>query len=481
MRDRYNHIVGDGGSATSVLSNATSAKQPCSSVRKLWCETAQVKNCGVLLSLTPGEKKLQESLYEILTSEASYLKSLKVLIKEFIQAPKLSGTSGVIHLCVLRCHGEFQRFLNEMEALWKADCLLMPAAISAILQEYAMKEFDVYVKYCSNQRYQMQAMDRLKEKNEEFNEVIKEIEGRPECKGLTIQSFLILPMQRALRFPILMDAVCNRMPDYDPNAEVTKRCLNALQKLAKRCNDGARRMENIEKLTNIRRKLIFDKNTKSIPIVSESRYLVKEGAMLKLKLKETTSIFEKVKDRLKRDYLHLFLFNDLLIITRKKSDEFVVEEYADSAYVRAEILSDEEVARRLPGAPKGSNNVFVLSLVKKHVDFMLSCKTESDRTRWVEAFAEKEEDKERIYDVFDCPQVQAIYQYVAIEPDELSLEVSDIINVSRKMRDGWYEGMRLRDGVKGWFPQNHTIEIESKDTRAKNVRQKFRLLESAHS
>ena len=36
----------------------------------------------------------------------------------------------------------------------------------------------------------------------------------------------------------------------------------------------------------------------------------------------------------------------------------------------------------------------------------------------------------------DCPQVQAVHSYTAKEPDELSLEESDVINVFKKMADG---------------------------------------------
>ena len=36
----------------------------------------------------------------------------------------------------------------------------------------------------------------------------------------------------------------------------------------------------------------------------------------------------------------------------------------------------------------------------------------------------------------DCPQVQAIYDYKAAQPDELSLERGDVVKVYRKMADG---------------------------------------------
>ena len=45
---------------------------------------------------------------------------------------------------------------------------------------------------------------------------------------------------------------------------------------------------------------------------------------------------------------------------------------------------------------------------------------------------------------------------------------------------GWYEGERIRDRQRGWFPANHTIEIESAHVRARNLRQRYRLLTLAH-
>ncbi len=43
-------------------------------------------------------------------------------------------------------------------------------------------------------------------------------------------------------------------------------------------------------------------------------------------------------------------------------------------------------------------------------------------------------------------------------------------------RLGWYEGERIRDGVSGWFPANHTEEIRNEHVRARNLHQRYRLL-----
>lgn len=101
----------------------------------------------------------------------------------------------------------------------------------------------------------------------------------------------------------------------------------------------------------------------------------------------------------------------------------------------------------------------------------------------------------------DCPQVQCVSQYAAKQADELSLEPTDVINVLRKTSEGtvkikitllfflilktkidfhfahqgWYEGMRLSDGKKGWFPAENTLEVTTDHQRRRNVREKYQI------
>lgn len=44
------------------------------------------------------------------------------------------------------------------------------------------------------------------------------------------------------------------------------------------------------------------------------------------------------------------------------------------------------------------------------------------------------------------------------------------------MADGWYHGEKLLDGEQGWFPANHTKEVASEHVRARNLKQRHRLL-----
>ena len=41
---------------------------------------------------------------------------------------------------------------------------------------------------------------------------------------------------------------------------------------------------------------------------------------------------------------------------------------------------------------------------------------------------------------------------------------------------GWYEGERMQDGKRGWFPAANTIEIENEHVRMRNIRRKLRMM-----
>ena len=55
--------------------------------RSLWAE---------LPNITPDQKKLQEAMFEVISSEASYLKSLNILISHFLQSSQFSGDTSVL-------------------------------------------------------------------------------------------------------------------------------------------------------------------------------------------------------------------------------------------------------------------------------------------------------------------------------------------------------------------------------------------------
>ena len=73
------------------------------------------------------------------------------------------------------------------------------------------------------------------------------------CQSLSLHSFLMLPMQRITRLPLLTAAIISH---DDPPGEFED-CLETLNKLVSRCNEGARHRERQEELVRINTSLDF--------------------------------------------------------------------------------------------------------------------------------------------------------------------------------------------------------------------------------
>lgn len=44
------------------------------------------------------------------------------------------------------------------------------------------------------------------------------------------------------------------------------------------------------------------------------------------------------------------------------------------------------------------------------------------------------------------------------------------------MADGWYQGERIGDNAQGWFPGNFCEEMNSQHVRARNLKERYRVL-----
>lgn len=112
-------------------------------------------------------------MFELITSEASYLRSLNVLTTHFIQSGEFAGdASDASTGCLSRIerHTLFsdivpvrecsERLLTDLEKRWQENVLIRE--ICDILLQHASKHFEVYIKYCTNQLYQERMLRELK-------------------------------------------------------------------------------------------------------------------------------------------------------------------------------------------------------------------------------------------------------------------------------------------------------------------------------
>ncbi|KAK0673776.1 ARHGG factor, partial [Pygoscelis papua] len=457
-----------------------------------WSQLPEVLEAGILQKISPEERKRQEAMFEIITSEYSYMHSLSILVCHFMRSEELKETmtqtehhhlfsniSDVLTVSTRQVGAIGVGFFEDLEKRHQEN-LLIPD-ISDIVEEHASNHFNPYVSYCSNEVYQQRTLQKLLTTNPLFKETLKQIERKPECGGLPMISFLILPMQRVTRLPLLLDTVCQKTKACTAAYGAATRALKAISKVVKNCNEGARAMERTEQMYTLQKQLEFGKK-KPFPLISASRWLLKRGELYLL-LSEEVGIFRRGAGRL----CYLFLFNDVLIITKKKSEEsYTVMNYATLDQITVEKIENTDPPSPPPGktgsggTARGPASGHLLRVVMekdsegRREEIVLSAETLSDRARWIAALMHREKEKPDTTPKGDLSQVEITHAYLAKQADEISLQQADVVLVLGG-EDGWCWGERLRDGERGWFPQSCARQITSRTAVECNVRRMERL------
>ncbi|NXK22433.1 ARHGG factor, partial [Arenaria interpres] len=169
------------------------------------------------------------------------------------------------------------------------------------------------------------------------------------------------------------------------------------------------------------------------PLISASRWLLKRGELYQL-LSEEAGIFRRGAGRL----CYLFLFNDVLIITKKKSEE----SYTVMNYATLDQIAVEKMENANPPSPPpsktgsgGTSRGYLLRVVMerdsegRREEVVLSAETLSDRARWIAALMHREKEKPDTTPKGELSQVEITRAYMAKEADEISLQQADVVLV----------------------------------------------------
>ncbi|KAK7134663.1 hypothetical protein R3I93_017943 [Phoxinus phoxinus] len=456
---------------------STSTNSPILKQSNLWRDQPMVRDSGVLQTLSPEECKYHESMFEVITSEMSYLRSLRVLTEHFMESSDLNDTliimdKKTLFSNILRIQEVSERFLKDLEE--RLDESIIISDICDIIHYHSQHHFPAYIDYVRNQIYQEKTYSNLMQTNTQFATVITRLQESPKCQRLPFMSFLLLPFQRITRIKMLIENILRRTAVGADKEQTASKAHDSVSKIIEECNTQVGKMRQMEELIHINGILEFDK-LKALPIISQTRYLEKRGEVQEINRGGTF-----LNLRPKFSLVYLFLFNDLLVIASKKSSErYVVLDHAHRSLVQVQPFRED------PAVPS-LEQCFCLTLLENHqgrmMERVMKAPTQSDLHRWLAAFPNPDgtsNEEEVIYEDWDCPQVQCVQQYVANQADELNLEPTEIINVVRKTNEGLYEGVRLSDGQKGWFPVANVLEITNEHVRRRNLRERYRVIQAA--
>lgn len=434
----------------------------------LWQEIPVVRNSTVLLSMTHEDQKLQEAKFELIVSEASYLRSLNIAVDHFQHSAQLRASLSTQDHQWLFSRLQDVRdvsttFLSDLEENFENN--IFSFQVCDVVLNHAPDFRRVYLPYVTNQTYQERTFQSLMNSNSSFREVLEKLESDPICQRLSLKSFLILPFQRITRLKLLLQNILKRtQPGSSEEAEATK-AHHALEKLIRDCNSNVQRMRRTEELIYLSQKIEFE--CKIFPLISQSRWLVKSGELTALEFSTSPGLRRKLTTR----PVHLHLFNDCLLLSRpREGNRFLVFDHAPFSSIRG-----EKCEMKLHGANKNLFRVFLLQNTQgAQVEFLFRTDTQSEKLRWISALAMPREELD-LLECYDSPQVQCLRAYKPRENDELALEKADVVMVTQQSSDGWLEGVRLSDGEQGWFPIQQVEFISNSEVRAQNLKEAHRV------
>ncbi|KAM6296417.1 pleckstrin homology domain-containing family G member 5 [Aegotheles albertisi] len=309
----------------------------------------------------------QEAIWELLHTEATYIRKLKVITDLFLCCLLNLQESGL--LCEVdseRLFGNIGEIIRLHRELWgsvMAPVLAKARRTGALLDPVDFLDgfkmfgslFKPYVQYCMEEEGCMEYMRALLRDSELFRAYVTWAEKHEQCSRLKLSDMLVKPHQRLTKYPLLLKSVLKKTDD--PRArDAISTMIGSVERFINHVNSRMRQRQERQRLAAILSRIDayevvegstdeVDKLLKEflqldltapIPDTSpeDTRQLLFEGS---LRMREG-------KDS-KMD-VYCFLFTDLFLITKplKKAERTKV--------IRQPLLMDKIVCRELrdPGS-----------------------------------------------------------------------------------------------------------------------------------
>lgn len=253
----------------------------------------------------------QNVLREMYTTELQYVEDLETLISVFIiplRAMELVSDQVIYAIfsnveVLLGCNKEMVKEMDEAtNGGTKDGDEVQVGQCFTKLADY----FKMYKVYSANQQVSLTTVEQQSKKNARFKSYVDVCHSDPRCAGLFLQSFLIKPIQRVCKYPLLLRELIKFTPEEHPDHEHLTKAFEKINEVVANINEGQREAEGLQRIIDLQ-KLIDGIDS----LVAPGRRLHKEGDLMYYKSAKT-------KHPEKR---HVFFFSDLIMLTTKKGDK----------------------------------------------------------------------------------------------------------------------------------------------------------------
>eukprot|EP01133_Synstelium_polycarpum_P006711 gene6711-7804_t len=251
-----------------------------------------------------GENKMRNKVInEVINTEKDYISDLKVIINILNDKDQSIIFSNVAMLLSVN-----EVLLTDLEKTAKENGGSSIGPCFKYLADY----LKIYSSYCSNQQLSHDHLLQCIKKNPQFKQYLDEKQTLPECRQGHLDSFLIKPIQRLCKYPLLLRELIKNSPEGHPDIPSLEEAYSKIQTAVITVNENKRKAEVQQKMYKIHEQL---ETTEKFDFLTPTRYLIREDT-----LKELTEEKDKVAGK-----SHYYLFNDIIMRTKKDKKSIKLE------------------------------------------------------------------------------------------------------------------------------------------------------------
>eukprot|EP01102_Stenamoeba_stenopodia_P007977 TRINITY_DN2256_c0_g1_i1.p1 TRINITY_DN2256_c0_g1~~TRINITY_DN2256_c0_g1_i1.p1 ORF type:complete len:905 (+),score=237.11 TRINITY_DN2256_c0_g1_i1:127-2841(+) len=300
-------------------------------------------------------------LRELIETERSYVKDLALTIKYYLEPLKTSpylkpSDHNIIFSNIQLLFSIHQTILQKLETLNASENV---GVVFVQMAEF----FKMYTQYCTNHPFSCELLKKAV-KNSAFNNYLEELRTKNEelCR-LDLPSYLIKPIQRLCKYPLLMEQLKRTTDKNDDEYADLHTAVSKINEIVALVNTEKNIAENQTKLVQLNENIAFNKDISTI--VTQGRIIVKEGAV------------KLVSEKGKRSNCNLVLFNDAVIVLKKATGmggkKWKCETYfqLDNAYFAADAGDDDY------------KHGFKMNLINKKQTYIWITKSTAERDSWI--------------------------------------------------------------------------------------------------
>jgi len=321
---------------------------------------------------------------EMMTTERDYVADLEIVVKLWLNPIRVRD---------LLTEAEIGAIFSNLETILQMNQTILLAFEKRLIVQRDKQEgtemvgdifqqmgdfFKMYKVYCADHLRALQKLEELTQSKSAFAQFLEEAKQDPRCRKLGLYGFLIKPVQRITKYPLLLRELVRNTPSSHPDYQKLVDARNKIESIVNQINEATRSFENQQKI------LAIQNNVEGLTnLVAPARFLVLGG-----------TIHYQAQRSEKPIECTVYLFNDLILICKKNiinlklisnkeysllhqiplinDTETSADPYADSK-PRVMLWADDETLK----------NAFQIRAQGK--DYIFTCPTSDECAKWYNA------------------------------------------------------------------------------------------------